>query len=98
MTPPPIHPPIDDQYFNAFGSEQRATAASMKSLHYCEALINSLRLTSILDAGSGLSSAFFQSRYPDVTTVDDNPLWAEKTKDFISKHLNKKIDIHPISA
>lgn len=89
---------LEKKYFHEFDAAQRAMAASPQSLSYCEKLINESKVTSILDAGSGLSSLFFHSRYENVTSLDDSSVWASKTADLVLKHLNKKIAIEPIDT
>lgn len=98
LPPKPTHMEVTADYFKAFGEEQAAMAASRESLGYCETLIAHAGLLSILDAGSGYSSAFFHTNYPDVVTVDDDPFWAGKTTTFLQAHLNRQVEIGPITA
>jgi hypothetical protein len=87
---------IIDKYFSEFGEEQRPMAASVESLTFCANLIESEDVQHILDSGSGLSSAFFHSKFTNVRTVDHDPYWAGKTSAFISLHMNKQIVIDSI--
>jgi predicted O-methyltransferase YrrM len=88
---------IIDKYFIEFGEEQRPMAASVESLTYCAHMIESNKIKNILDSGSGLSSAFFHSKFSNVITVDHDPYWANKTRSFISSHINKHINIESIT-
>ncbi|WP_207513688.1 hypothetical protein [Longitalea luteola] len=87
---------IIDKYFSEFGEGQRPMAASVESLTFCANLIESEKVENILDSGSGLSSAFFHSKFSNVRTVDHDPYWANKTSSFISSHVNKHINIDSI--
>ncbi|MGN6510197.1 MAG: hypothetical protein ACTHLD_12130 [Chitinophaga sp.] len=83
-------------YFNIFGDSQKPMAASIQSLEYCEAVIDYAGLSSILDAGSGLSSAFFHSRYGNVVTVDDDQYWAGRTRQFLLSEFGRDVTIGQI--
>lgn len=87
-----------DMYFKEFGESQKPMAASLEALIYCEKIIDSSDVSTILDSGSGVSSVFFHSKYKNVSTIDDDPYWAKKTKSFIIENINKDIDIEPISS
>ena len=82
-----------DRYFEEFGESQKPWAASPESLVYCCNLIQSQGISSVLDAGSGLSSYYFHSNFQNVATIDDDPYWAARTQAFINKNLDKKIEI-----
>jgi predicted O-methyltransferase YrrM len=87
------------QYFSEFGEDQKPMAASIQSLEFCGNLIKENEISSVLDAGSGLSSVYFHSTYPtQTTTIDDQPVWANKTKSFLQSHLNTTISIQDISS
>lgn len=87
---------LSDEYFNKFGPTQKAMAASLESLIVCGGLIEANRCKDILDAGSGLSSLYFHSHFDDVTTIDDNPYWADISRQFVGEKLDKDISISTI--
>lgn len=87
-----------DAYFSEFGDSQKSWAASPQSLVYCCNLIKAEKISSILDAGSGLSSYYFHSTVESVSTIDDNPYWAARTKDFIANTLGKSIEIADLES
>lgn len=87
-----------DQYFEEFGESQKSWAASPKSLVYCGDLIQSQKISSVLDAGSGLSSYYFHSNFENVSTIDDDPYWASRTQAFVEKNLDRKITITDLAS
>lgn len=89
---------IAEKYFKMFGINQKKMAASIQSLECCKEIIEAKKVNTILDAGSGLSSAIFHSAYENVVTIDDDSFWASKTKAFILVELQKNIDISTISS
>lgn len=89
---------LSDLYFEKFGPDQKAMAASLESLLVCGELIEAHNCKRILDAGSGLSSLYFHSHFTDVTTVDDNLYWADVTKRFVGEKLDKEISVSPIET
>ncbi|MBO9205532.1 MULTISPECIES: hypothetical protein [Niastella] len=89
---------IIEKYFLEFGEIQRPMAASVQSLQYCVNLIRKEKPSQILDLGSGLSSVVFHSQFDNVQTLDDNPYWASRTKEFIAANIFKDLDIGPITA
>lgn len=89
---------IESMYLKNFAENQKAMAASIQSLEYCRSVINEYKLSTVLDAGSGLSSFFFHHHFKNVTTIDDNEQWANKTKEVIKKELNLDIPIKQIDC
>ncbi len=89
---------ISELYFNEFGEDQRSMACSLESLHFCGRLIDKFHLKTILDAGSGLSSVFFHRHAAQVTSVDDNEMWAKKTMEFLTNTLSIQTEITSIQA
>lgn len=85
-------------YFMEFDKAQRAMAASPESLLYCLEFIELHKMESVLDAGSGLSSVLFHDQLPNVSTVDDNPAWRQKTSELLLKLLDKNISITDINS
>jgi predicted O-methyltransferase YrrM len=53
---------------------------------YLDKLLKSLKPKRILDLGSGFSSFIFRATGTEVTTVDTDSVWLEKTKKFLDKH------------
>jgi hypothetical protein len=89
---------LADKYFTEFGENQRPMAASYQSLLFCGELIRSENITTILDAGSGLSSVYFHLKFDNVLSVDDDAGWADKTRAFVSDNINKSIVINPLTS
>lgn len=87
-----------EKYLRQFNDHQKTVAASIRSLIFCGELIKSQKIKNILDAGSGLSSVFFHSNFDRVLTIDDNPFWSGKTKEFILKYLERDIEIGTIDS
>ncbi len=84
-------------YLQNFDASQKAMASSPISLEYCVGLLKKFSPASVLDAGSGLSSLVFHATHENVTTVDDNSHWSEKTEGIIQSQLNKTIAITPLN-
>lgn len=82
--------PFYQDYISSVSTEDQAI--SLELAIFILVLCNSLKPKNIVDLGSGFSS--FVLRFyaqnatykPIVWSVDDNPLWLEKTKAFLSKH------------
>lgn len=91
-----INKAIAASYFSEFGPHQVPMAASIESIGFCVNLIRENGWETILDAGSGLSTAEFNFFFRNVTSIDDNSYWAQRTKNFIQKRLNISIDITPV--
>jgi predicted O-methyltransferase YrrM len=89
---------LADKYFSELGEIQRPMAASFESLLYCGDLIRRNNLSSILDAGSGISSVYFHAKFDHVLTVDDSAEWASTTRSFISRNMYKDITIGPVTS
>lgn len=81
------------KYLDHFGAEQEPMAASVQSLQFAGEFITSHCCKSILDAGSGFSTLFFNTNFNHVMSVDDSDYWAEKTELFINEQLNFKINV-----
>ncbi|WP_426327278.1 hypothetical protein [Pedobacter sp. R-06] len=88
---------IIEQYFDKFGTGQKSMAASPQSIRYCANLIRENGISSILDCGSGLSSALFHFQFKNVVTVDDDSFWAKMTQDFVKIVVGKEISISTLS-
>lgn len=88
---------LSELYFKEFDNGQRAMAASPKSVIFCLDIIKGFGLQNVLDAGSGLSSLLFHDQLINVTTIDDNPEWAQRTSALIHKILNKDVLIPSIN-
>lgn len=84
------------KYLTDFGSNQAAMAASPESLAYCVNTIREGNYSTILDAGSGLSSVIFHTHFSNVKTIDDDELWGKQTQRFMQESLGKQVDIYSI--
>jgi len=87
---------IDEQYFKRFGLKQKGMAADINALEACKSLIIEHNLKAILDCGSGLSTAFFNQNFVEVTSVDDDHNWAANSQQFVQEALGKHIEIFSI--
>lgn len=84
---------IYEAYFKHFDKNQKAMAASLPALKYCIRLINSFKLENILDLGSGISTVMFTEKFQNVTSVDTDIAWGNKTTAMVKQLLNKDITI-----
>lgn len=84
---------IYEEYFKFFDKNQKAMAASLPALKYCIKLINSFKLNSILDLGSGISTVLFNEKFENVTSVDTDVMWGTKTAEMVKKLLHKDIEV-----
>lgn len=90
-------PGLHNRYYGYFDNYQKSMGASFVSLEYCFQLFEKNLPGSILDAGSGFSSLAFHSIYDNVTTIDDDPGWSQKTREILNAELEKDIVISPIT-
>ncbi len=82
---------IDKKIYDKYVKEVSTPimAISWELSVYLETLCGEISPKNILDLGSGFSSYVFRSVCSDVTSVDDNPVWLERTKKFLcSQKLN----------
>jgi hypothetical protein len=81
--------PFYDQYIGEVS--QANMAASLELMAFIYTMCSVGKLTRLLDMGSGLSSFVFRlyaRQTPGVTvySVDDDPAWLEKTRDYLLAH------------
>src|SRR5690606_11723153 len=88
---------LQNRYYKHFDKYQQSMGASLFSIDYCVHLFNKISSASILDAGSGFSSLAFHSVHDNVTTIDDDPDWSQKTSDILKSELKKNIVITPVT-
>lgn len=88
---------IAEQYYEKFGATQKAMAADMGGLKICQEIVLKNNLITILDCGSGLSTAFFNAIHDNVTTIDDDVFWARQTENFVFSTSGKKISVKSIN-
>ncbi len=84
---------IYESYFKDFEPNQKAMAASLPALTYCIKLINTFQLENILDMGSGISTVMFMEKFEQVTSVDTDPAWGNKTAQMVKKLLQREITV-----
>lgn len=61
-------------------------AVSWELTVYLDKLLKSMKAKRILDLGSGFSSFLFRLTGADVTSVETDPDWMEKTRKFLEEH------------
>jgi SAM-dependent methyltransferase len=61
---------------------------------YLDKLVRALKPKRILDLGSGFSSFLFRSTNAKVVTIDTDPSWLEKTKQFLTQHNLRTDDMY----
>lgn len=83
-----------NKYLSYFDTDQKAMAASLSAIKYSVRLINSFKLSRILDLGSGVSTLIFTSKYKNITSVDTADKWASKTEIIISELLGLNVPVH----
>ena len=88
---------LQHRYYKHFNKHQQSMGASLFSIDYCVHLFDKFSPASILDAGSGFSSLAFHSVHDNVTTIDDDPDWSQKTSDILNSELKKNIVITPVT-
>ncbi len=97
---PPTSPPhaLYDRYVTTVSPPNMA--ASWETLEWLWQTAMAIRPRSILDLGSGVSSAVLRSlpRGPAVWTVDDDPNWLDRTFHFLSANRLNTSRMYPLQA